>query len=202
MMSTARALLTMGVFAVLAVASGDYCSLVVEVQAPNGKRPIALVSVTEQNGRTLEQLRRGQDARFCDLGVRPVTVKVGADDTCNQVIVKEVPLSWQKTNHLRITYDPKPCLDDTVHPLVPTCTYLLRISDDTGKWISGASVSWGSGDLMLKTDDAGRVIVDAKLGSVKATITAPGYVTRPFDSACDSAKATEPQEELIKLTRQ
>jgi hypothetical protein len=134
--------------------------------------------------------------------VRPVTVKVGADDTCNQVVVHEVPLSWHKTYRLRITYDPKPCLEDTVHPLVPTCTYLLRVSDGTGKWISGASILWASGKLALESDGSGRAIADAKLGPVTATISAPGYLTQSFEGTCTAAKATETQEELIKLGRE
>jgi len=200
-MKATRILLALAAFVVLATASGDYCSLVVEVVTPDGERPIALISVVEQNGRKLEQLRRGQDARFCDLGILPVTVKVGGDDTCNQVVVNGVPLSWQETHHMKITYDPKPCLEDTAHPLVPTCTYLFRVSDGAGKWIPGASIIWASGNFALKSDDSGRAIVDAKLGSVKATISAPGYLTQSIDRTCTAAKATEPQEELIKLSR-
>jgi hypothetical protein len=54
----------------------------------------------------------------------------------------------------------------------------------------------------LKTDSSGRAIVDAKLGSVKATISAAGYSAQSFDSTCTAAKASEPQEELIKLGRE
>src|SRR5271165_4175820 len=123
LMITARGLFILWVFIAFARGASDYCSLVVEVVAPDGKRPISLVTVTEQNGRKLEQLQRGQDVRFCDLGILPVTVKVGGDDTCNQVVVNEVPMFWQKTYHSKITYDPRPCLEDTAHPLVSACTY-------------------------------------------------------------------------------
>jgi len=200
-MITANAWLLLSAFAPLAAASGGYCSLVVDVVTPNGKKPVALVGVTEQNGRKLELLQRGQAARFCDLGVRSVTVKVGGDDTCNQVVVNDVPMFWQKTYHLKVTYDPEPCLRDTAHALVPTCTYLLRVSDDAGKWISGASVLLVPGNLTLKSDDSGRVIFDAKLGSAAATITAPGFTEKSFDSNCTTAKAAEPQEDLITLIR-
>jgi len=191
----------MWAFAAIASASGDYCSLVVEVVAPNGKRPTADVTVIEQNGRKLEQLSEGQDAKFCDLGLLPVSVKVGDDVTCNQVIVSEVPLSWLKTYHLKVIYDLKPCLKDLPHLPTPFCTYLFRISDTAGKWISGASAQVMPGNLTLASDTSGRVSVDTNLGSVTATISAAGYSTRSFDSTCTVAKSAEPEEAFIRLSR-
>jgi hypothetical protein len=198
-MITLRLLTVLCSFAAAASASG-YCSLIVEVRTPDGKRPTANVTVTEQNGRELYQLAEGQDARFCGLGLRPVTVKVGGDRTCNQVVINDVPLYWQKTHYLKVLYDIMPCLVESTH-VFRFCTYLFRISDDAGKWISGASVQVAPGDRLLRSDDYGRARVDAEIGAIIAAISAPGYTARSFDSTCTPEKAVEQHEEPIRLTR-
>ena len=87
--------------------AADYCSLVVRVVSPEGDRPEVLVSVREKDGRLIAPDPTSGDVRFCDLGMRPVTVRVGADDTCNQVTVANVPLWWHETlNHTSTPHHP------------------------------------------------------------------------------------------------
>jgi hypothetical protein len=198
-MNSVKLILVLGLVTAAQAAPAGYCSLVVSVTDPNGKRPTAIITVIEQGGRTIDGFSEGRDVRFCDLGLLPVTVKVGADDSCNQVTVNNVPMSWLQTYHLKITYDLRPCLEDKPRVPSPFCTYLFRISDSTGKWVTDASVHVEPINLTLKSDDSGRVSVDMKLGSVAATIDAPGYATQSFASMCTLAKAYEPQEALIKL---
>ncbi len=190
-----------GLFALAGpVLASDYCSLVVDVVTPGGKRPVADVTVIEQNGRKQNQIVKGREARFCDLGVSPVNVKVGGDGTCNQVTVNNVPLSWQKTYRLKITYDPEPCLEESPH-LSRFCTYVFRISDTSGTWISGASVRVMPGDFTLTTDAAGRASSDVKIGKVSAVITAPGFSTESVDTTCNAQGAAEPQDVFVRLAR-
>src|ERR1700722_6017722 len=108
----------------LAASAADYCSLTVEVRTPDGKRPEANVTVLQHDGHELYQMAERGDARFCGLGLRPVTVKVGGDGTCNQVVVHDVPLYWEKEHHVKVVYDVMPCLVEP--PKVRRfCTYLF-----------------------------------------------------------------------------
>jgi hypothetical protein len=182
-----------------ALASSGYCSLAVDVFTPGGKRPIALVTVTEPDGRVSRQLERSAEARFCDLGLGPVRVEVGAADTCNQVVVNEVPLFWQKLYRLKVTYDPEPCMIEPVRPLAPVCTYLFRVADGSGKWVEGAAVRITPGGLDLRSDSAGRVSVDLGIGPVSVIVSAHGYETKAVESDCTAAAARQVQERLIKL---
>lgn len=198
-MKTIRLLLLTLSAAASAAGAADYCSLVVRVVDPNGRRPTAEVTVTEQGGRKLTQIEEGNDAKFCDLGLRPVTVDVGDVGTCNQVRISDVPLTWNATYHLKITYDPVPCLKEPPHILPRYCTFLFRVEDDRGKWVPGAAVAVMPSGLTLKTDIAGRASFDPDLGSFSVTISASGYSGRSFERTCTPEKSREPQEEIVKL---
>src|SRR5947208_15002194 len=87
-------------FAVLSSLQGaiaaDYCSLAVRVLSPDNRRPVEVpVSVREKSGRVVEKETTTEDVKFCDLGISPVTVTVG-NDTCNQVVVRDVPIEWKE----------------------------------------------------------------------------------------------------------
>lgn len=75
------ALLVLGA---LSTHAQDKCSLVVRAVAPDGRRVEAPISVTEMSGRTEDRDPSEEDARFCDLGILPVTVNVGGEGSCNQ----------------------------------------------------------------------------------------------------------------------
>jgi hypothetical protein len=150
----------------------DYCSLIVRVLTPQGLRPEVPISVREHDGR-IEQREQGkEDARFCNLGILPVTVTVGSGSMCNQVEVRDVPVAWKRTYVLHVTYDPEACRE-RVPPPEPTCEILFRVRGSTGAPVSEAIVSLTS--PIAKTfvsDRYGRVDIVLKatshvLGSVK-----------------------------------
>jgi hypothetical protein len=93
------------------------------VLAPSGEAVRARVVVEERNGWKAEQTSESGPLEFCGLGIHPVSVTVG-DIGCNQVVVRNVPLSWEETTHLSVTYDKAPCLGES--PGVAACAFLLR----------------------------------------------------------------------------
>jgi hypothetical protein len=110
------------------LAAEGVCSLSVRVLAPDGRRPEASVSVREASGRVTDKEQEDGDVQFCDLGIAPVTVKVGGDGLCNQVTIHNVPISWDHPYRLTVTYDPEAC--DEHHrapPPVPICEVLFRV---------------------------------------------------------------------------
>ncbi len=153
--------------------------------------------MSEQNGRTVTKFQRSQDVRFCDLGILPVTVKVGADQSCNQVVVNDVPLAWQENHHLKVTYDP--CPERARRLPTPECDILFRVTDMARNWIAGASVQIQPSGVKAETDDSGRALLGTKLGDIDATISAPGYLTQTFKRSCTIEKAAEQQEESVRM---
>ena len=156
------------------VSGQGYCSLTVRVTAPDGRRPAVSVRVVEKSGRVEELDQEKSDVKFCDLGGLPVTVSVGEEGTCNQVVVREVPVSWNEPYALHILYDPTPCFRDLPRPPVPTCRVVFRVADETGQWIQNAIVSITPPiQKELRTDQFGRSSVLAKLGDdVVGSVTA------------------------------
>ena len=176
----------------------SYCSLSVRVLSPDGRRPRVPVSVEDSNGRVLDREQASGNVRFCDLGIRPVTVTVGLPG-CNQVVVKDVPLTWKNPYLLTVTYDGSPCFRDYPPPPVPTCQILFRVSDVAGKWIQGATVQFDpGGPAQRATDDAGRAFVTSRLDQqIGGMVSATGYLPQPFSLTCRRGERI--QEEVIKL---
>jgi hypothetical protein len=181
----------------LAFGAESYCALSVEVTAPDGRRPVVLVSAVEQSGRTITRIQRSQDVQFCDLGLLPVTVKVGTDGSCNQVVINEVPLVWREPYHLKVTYDP--CPEQSRRLPTPECDFLFRVTDMTGKWIPGAAVQIEPSGVKSETDTSGRALLGTKLGDITATISAPGYVVRSLKTRCSIEKAAGLSEEWVRM---
>ena len=181
--------------------AAGYCSLAVRVLSPGGKREVALVSVQEKSGRKIEKDLTARDVEFCDLGIAPVTVKVGADGTCNQIVIKDVPLHWQERYLLTVTYDLEPCLEDSPLPPVPICDVLLRVSDRNGNWLEKASVQIPGSQLAPRqTDKSGRALVVLKLNErVEGSISESGYQTKLFSISC--SRSTPVLEELVQLEK-
>ena len=181
--------------------AADYCSLAVRVLAPDQRRPPeVLISVREKSGRVIEKETTSEDVKFCDLGIAPVTVTVGGD-SCNQVVVRDVPLAWEEQYLLTITYDPEPCMTEMPPTPVPVCRVLFRISDSKGKWLDGSSIRFqGSHFSPRETDVAGRALLTMKVGDRAAgTVTSNGYAGKAFSVSCSR---TEPvREEPIRLER-
>jgi hypothetical protein len=196
-----RALALLFLAGIRTAVGADYWSLLVHVVSPDGRRPQALVSVIEKNGRTIERDPTADDVKFCDLGIDPVTVKVGTDGTCNQVVVKDIPLVWQEEYHLTVTYDLEPCLQDLPRPPVPVCHVLVRVSDASGKWLEKASIRFRDAQpAELETDNAGRAVFLLSAGERREGVVAlAGYGQRPFSVSCTRK---EPQhEEIVKLVK-
>jgi hypothetical protein len=184
----------------LCAGAADVCSLTVRVLSPGGKRLVVPVSVEEQNGRVQEKDQNGADVQFCDLGILPVTVKVGSDTLCNQVTVKDVPITWERSYLLVVTYDPDSCSRLEYVPMpVPTCPILFRVSDSIGSWIPGASIKISApASYVLKTDIHGRAYFLAKVeDKLSGTVRAPGYNTTDFTATC--AGTQDLQEKSIRL---
>ena len=158
------------------------------------------VSVIEKNGRREEKSQdTSGDVQFCDLGILPVTVVVGQKG-CNQIVVKDVPLSWRQPYTLHVTWDWEPCQKDAVPPPKPLCQVLFRIADSDGKWIKKAAVTLREPALpQLRTDSAGRVFFIVGLNDrVRGTVGAPGYVLKKFSFACTEFPG---HEEIFNLTK-
>src|SRR5580704_8529456 len=121
-----------------AVAAPDYCSLVVRVLNQGGTASSRiLVVVSEPSGVVLaDNTTENGEAKFCGLGVQPVTVKVGGS-SCNQVLVQNVMLIWNSTREVIVTYVPCPSEMPSVVP--PSCWVLFRFRDENEKWISDVS---------------------------------------------------------------
>ena len=147
------------VIVALSAHAQDTCSLDVGAVAPDGRRVEAPISVTEMSGRTEDRDSSQEDARFCDLGILPVTVNVGSEGLCNQVTVRNVPVDPEATYLLQVTYDPLACRERPAPPPIPICTILFRVADRTGKWIPGAEIAVANpGADHLVTDKFGRAL--------------------------------------------
>src|SRR5579863_3128006 len=170
-------------FSVGAMSAENVCSLTVKVISPNGRALYAPVSIEEQDGRVEDREQDDGSVQFCDLGVLPVTVIVGSVGMCNQVTVHNVPISWREPYVLTVTYDPDGCRRrEVVPPPVPICEILFRVSDRTGGWVSGATVTLvGPTRDLLKTDRYGRAHFYAGVAdNLRGTVTAAGFRSVDF----------------------
>lgn len=202
-MSVLIFLLLLGPWSGLSFASMDWCSLSVRVLSPGGQALQTYVTVREQNGRSIErESSAAGDARFCDLGILPVSVEVGLPG-CNQVLVRDVPLLAGEMYQLVVTYDIEPCVQGKrAPPPTPVCEILFRVTDPMENWINGAEVvinetKWEP----LRTDKAGRALLMISLGQrLTGMIRAGGYATKRFSLNCTREKSA--QELLLKLGRE
>jgi hypothetical protein len=169
----------------VATAAPDYCSLVVRVLRPVGlPLPGIQVIVSEPSGVVVVgNTAENGEAQFCGLGVRGVTIKVGRS-SCNQLLVQNVPLAWNSTREVQVTYVACPIESPTVYPL---CSVLFRFRDENEKWISNVSFTPPIRRTpMLASDDFGRAMVRMDRGEELHLTTAhPGYVPENIDLRCD-----------------
>ncbi len=177
----------------------SYCSLTVRVLYPDGQPADALVTVEEKNGRVERRRQETGDVRFCDLGAHPVSVKVGLDGTCNQVIVHNVPVAWNVATKITVTYDVDPCLVETPPPPSPVCRIVFRVADAGGKWLPGVPIRIRTPMVtVLRGDDFGRASFVTRVGDqVTGSVEAQGYGPFQFHAAC--AESERVHEEDIRL---
>jgi hypothetical protein len=178
--------------------AGDFCSLTVRVISPNGSRPVAPITVREKSGRAEEKDQEDSDVPFCDLGILPVTVTVGSAGLCNQVTVRDVPLTMGDTYVLVVTYDPFACSQAF---RTPTCKTLFRVDDSGGKWVKDARISLSKPmPTALSTDGYGRASFVAGYGAqVRGTVLAPSFKPVEFDWTCSRLEPIH--EQLITIEK-
>ena len=152
----------------------DFCSLVVKVRDPQGAEVEASVVVEERDGRKIEKENTPGGVKFCDLGITPVTVTVGSP-SCNQVIVRNVPLDWGETSLVSVVYDDRPCLVDA--PPVAACKFLFRFIDAQHNSINGVVLRTHTPyEETHKADTFGRLLIRiAAWQKLSGTASADGY---------------------------
>jgi hypothetical protein len=184
-----------------ASAANDYCSLVVHVVSPERQpQTEVLVSVRETNGRASEKETTSEGASFCDLGVMPVTVTIGGD-TCNQVVVRDVPLVWNEQRLLTVVYDYKPCMPERPLMGAPYCQILFRVATPEGLWIKDASIRFPETQLAERqTDAAGRASLLLKANDrVKVSVISSGFKGKSFFISCPPSELFH--DEMVRLER-
>jgi len=162
--------------------AADYCSLAVKVIDPQGREPETLVSVRERDGRVTQHENARGGVGFCNLGITPVEVTVGPP-SCNQAIVRNVPVDWAEERKITILYDPAPCMVDT--PPVAACEFLLRFVAAGGEPISGVRFELEKPyEQAWKADRFGRVMIRIAAGQQMSGVAthqglAPAEVAAP-----------------------
>jgi hypothetical protein len=177
--------------------AAGYCSLNVKLQSPSGKEVEARVVVEEQNGFKTEQTAHRGSVKFCGLGINTVSVTVG-DAACNQVVVRNVPLNWNETRNLVVTYDEAPCLIDA--PPVAACSFLLRFITTNHDPIEAVSFKAERPFVEShRADEYGRVFVRIAAGQELAGIgSASGYKPVQINIPCISKNQRLEQMVLLE----
>jgi hypothetical protein len=162
-----------------------HCSLHIKVVNPRGLEVEAIITVTEKDGRVQTKENEKGGAKFCDLGVRPVTVVVGKGP-CHQITVRDVQLSWGKTSYLKVVYDPEPCMRDTPPSPDPGCEVMVRIIDKERRPIPGArTMVKVPFQQQITADQHGRVMLRAKYGpDLEGIVTQERYLPAQFKFPC------------------
>ena len=180
--------------------AGEYCSLTIRVEAPDGAEENgALVQIAEEGGRVIQEHYKLGGLRFCDLGILPVTVTIGPEGSCNQVTVRNVTIRWDKIFDLKVTYDPRPCQLTPAPPPSPICEILFRVTDGSG-WVAGPTLRITSpSPATVIGDRFGRVRVVAKVGTeVNGSLAATGYAQQEVSVSC-TAKSPLKIEQGVTL---
>lgn len=183
----------------LGAAENTYCSLVVRVLDPHGRRVETPVAVIDSSGRVIEKMQEKSDVRFCDLGIAPVTVRAGFPRGCNDIQISDVPLTWGKTYLLRITQDYGPCFQHAPPPPEPICDVLVRVMGERGSWLSTAQIRTSEPRAISRdTDGHGRALfVIRQSATLKAEVSAAGYSAKQVSCRCSIGEKV--REEVVRL---
>lgn len=171
-------------------AAEDHCSLRVEVTNARGyKLTGVMVTLLESNGRADAGTTKDGEAKFCGLGISPVTVTAGGD--CGQVSVRNVPLVWGQERLVRVVYDREPCLLD--QPRAPGCSILLRFVDEAGKAVPAVRFDRLVGKLNnAQSDSFGRTMLRlAPDESVTVGVSAVDYKSESVSLKCATGHPSE-----------
>lgn len=186
----------------------EFCSLVVEVVGPNGSRPPSEVSVEarEQSGHVEAATTEGGFARICGLGISPVTVTVGADKHWCQAVVRDVPLEWSVSVHLKVMYDFDPCRYGNVDHVygiangVFTCHALLRVFDERGKDVPNVVLKSPQGATPdMLTDRYGRLLIAIRSDrGARLRTEISGFESTRIDLQCRAPGSVEEHSVILK----
>src|ERR1035438_4036159 len=106
-------------------AAGDYCSLTVQVSDGHGNKPTGVtVKLTEFNGRVEIETTKTGEAKFCDLGSSGVDLTIGEPDHCNEVVVRNVAMSWGVEKTVNVIHNRDYCNEDELTSV--GCRMFLR----------------------------------------------------------------------------
>ena len=166
----------------------SFCSLIVKLVDESGALTGGPVTVEERSGRRLEvkdSEPRRDGVKFCDLGILPVNVTVGHPG-CNQVVVRDVRLTWGLVKNLVVTYDKWSCSLGDVLP--PTCRFLFRFVDPANNPIASVSFKMMSPrDDTFFADQFGRIsMVIPYNKQLAGSAVSPGHVPLEIVFPCTS----------------
>lgn len=164
---------------------GQHCALVVKIVDPSNQPIDTYVTVMDSAGSATEQKATNGAANFCGLGIKPVTVTVGRNERCNQLIVKNVPLRWGRTYVMKVIYDYESCLSPWIPVVTPSCEMLVKTIDADGDPVAGAVLRLRGRAAELKTDDYGRAYLNLAVGMEAAIdVRHPDYSSTSIHTAC------------------
>lgn len=164
--------------------AADFCSLQVNVEDSSGRAQRVLVAVEEETGRRTETWAVNGTARFCDLGIHPVTVFVGRF-WCSQVVVRNVPLEWGESRALSVGYDARLCKEEG-RPRAE-CQFLLRFVNENSKPISVRLNASEPFKTELDSDDFGRMFLRIPAHKdLTGLASALGYMPTEVHLPCNS----------------
>lgn len=184
----------LGLLAVFPAASlgQDFCSLTVHIEESlNSQVP---VTVEESDGRMETAYSIDGVARFCGLGISPVTIRVGRD--CAPVTVSGVRPVWGITRNVHVIYNDSQCREDRAMALGgPICSLLLRFrgDDKNGKPLAGVVVRPPAPSYTeLRSDQWGRIMVQMRKDeALHAIAEISDFVPESIDFVCRSFSEAE-----------
>ena len=187
------------------VCAQDYCSLVVVVRGAQFERDVP-VTVREPDGRIirkpLENLENQVATRFCDLGIRPVEVSVGA---CETTVVHNVHLRFGITRTLEVEYNSTVCREDGALPAALPCGVFLRFRDEGGGWVSDVELDppvLGITKVPVRGDSFGRLAFRmAKNQELRLHTKRNGFTPEAINLKC-VAPFGQGEEQIVTLLRQ
>ena len=163
----------------------DYCSLVVKVLDEQNFEVMAPVSVEEKGGKVTAGENEPGGARFCNLGILPVTVKVGRPESCNHTIIHNVALEWQQTRTIHVKYEIESCLRHPPPLPEPLCQLSIRVFDQRAVSQRATVEVLSRAGEAYRTDNSGRVRILMQSGSIlKTAVRSDGYLARQIEAAC------------------
>jgi len=125
------------------------CDLTVLLRDYNGRKTNARVSIQKDDLLLFTDISKDGIARFCDIGMKEISVIVG-DDHCGQVIIRRLPVGEGIPLELPVVFSN--CHGFTVQT---SCSYLIRFVGQTGSPLPNLHIQAGS--QRFETDTYGRI---------------------------------------------